>query len=383
MAEQPPTSPRNSKKFSAPTQKQEPQPIKSYAAPGERVTTQSTPQQPAHQAPQQPSYQTAQQPRQTSQYGAQQAPRGNQYGAQQAPRGNQWQSGQGASRGNQYAAAGQGGGNGKKKKTLLIIIIAAAATLLVLAAVLAIVLSQADGCKQEEPEATPTATATATATPSPEPVNSTPPGKQDEPTPTPTPVSVVYKNGKAVSSPDELFLYDIVTFGKYPQGAMGAESPIEWYVIDKGDNKIKLLSLYALDSRPFHGENKEIAFKNSDLYKWLNGEFKNRAFKADEQAALASPVMLLTKDEAENTLRKSYRPSSFTPYALEQSGNQSKCNWWLGEDGKPYTYYDYWWWWEETGEGICALAMDETGDIQALQVNFHGKGIRPVVVVQF
>lgn len=79
---------------------------------------------------------------------------------------------------------------------------------------------------------------------------------------------------------------DIVAFGKYEQDGMrsnGSEA-IEWLVLDVQEDKALLLSLYALDSMPYHNSYKAVTWEASALRNWLNGSFLDTAFTADEQA---------------------------------------------------------------------------------------------------
>ncbi|MBR2571189.1 MAG: hypothetical protein IKE30_03565 [Clostridia bacterium] len=85
---------------------------------------------------------------------------------------------------------------------------------------------------------------------------------------------------------------DIIAFGRYPQTASGADStPVKWIVLDIRDNKALLLSKYGLDTKRYNDQHKEVTWETCTLRKWLNGEFMNNAFSADEQAKIASTVL--------------------------------------------------------------------------------------------
>ena len=80
---------------------------------------------------------------------------------------------------------------------------------------------------------------------------------------------------------------DIITFGHYPQTASGTDStPIEWLVLDRDGEKALLLSKCGLDAKPYNTKETEITWEQCSLRKWLNGEFLNAAFRADEQRAI-------------------------------------------------------------------------------------------------
>ena len=80
-----------------------------------------------------------------------------------------------------------------------------------------------------------------------------------------------------------------VTFGSYPQTEAGNDStPIEWLVLeyDAANNKALLISRYGLDCQPYNTEWVDVTWETCTLRGWLNGEFMNRAFSAEEQKAI-------------------------------------------------------------------------------------------------
>ena len=80
---------------------------------------------------------------------------------------------------------------------------------------------------------------------------------------------------------------DTLFFGAYPQTAEGTDrTPVEWIILDIRDGKYLLLSRWGLDVRPFHPENEPVTWETSGLRAWLNGEFLETAFSAEEQAAI-------------------------------------------------------------------------------------------------
>ena len=233
------------------------------------------------------------------------------------------------------------------------------------------------------PEPTPAPTPTPTPAPTPAPTPTPTPAPTPEPTPTPAPDHPLKKNGRAVASASELSLYDVVTFGNYPQTSMGSEKPIQWYVVEKEGNKVTLLSVYALDSRKFHNKNEEVTFLGSDIFKWLNDDFKYRAFNDEETAVMASPVSLMGKEDAMR-LPLTYRKTTSTDYAISQGADAKRCLWWVGDFSKTYEFVEYYgWWWYDTSLANCAYCVHDDGDIWEYQVNFSGKAVRPMIVIQF
>ena len=78
-----------------------------------------------------------------------------------------------------------------------------------------------------------------------------------------------------------------VTFGTYPQTAEGNDNtPIEWLVLDRNGDHALLLSRDSLDVHEFYPEHVDVTWEKSTLRAWLNDDFLNRAFTAEEQAAI-------------------------------------------------------------------------------------------------
>ena len=86
-------------------------------------------------------------------------------------------------------------------------------------------------------------------------------------------------------------------FGSYEQD--GDESngpePIEWLILDENENGTLLISRYVLDCVKY-GESEE-TWENCSLRSWLNNDFINNAFTAEEQAFIPT-VNLVNSDNA-------------------------------------------------------------------------------------
>ena len=80
----------------------------------------------------------------------------------------------------------------------------------------------------------------------------------------------------------------VVTFGAYPQTAAGDdETPVEWIVLDRDGDRALLISRYLLDAQPYNEAWMiDIPWEDCMLRGWLNGEFADAAFTADERKAV-------------------------------------------------------------------------------------------------
>ena len=196
--------------------------------------------------------------------------------------------------------------------------------------------------------------------------------------------SDIGKGEQELTSTDGLALYDIVTFGQYPQSAFGDMAPIEWIVTGISGNRVRLLSRYALDSRKYHNGNLSVSWQRSKLYEWLNSTFLETAFTAEEQQWLYAPVSLPSVAEA-NELPLYLRICESTGYAISQGADPNKCIWWLSSGSGEYQVKNGEWWWSDTRTANCASVVLETGKIAkgGFQVNYSGKTVRPTIILSF
>ena len=143
---------------------------------------------------------------------------------------------------------------------------------------------------------------------------------------------------------------DYIKFGNYPQTAEGGEQPIEWQVLSKENNKMLVISRYGLDAKRFDGSSNK--WQNSEIRKWLNGDFYNTAFSDSEKKYINSSylsdvgtsdnVFLLSKEEAEKYFANDdLRRCKATDYAVKNDA-------WVNDGGRFSTDlgakgYSYWW----------------------------------------
>ncbi len=137
---------------------------------------------------------------------------------------------------------------------------------------------------------------------------------------------------------------DYVNFGNYPQTAEGEEKPIEWQVLAKENNNVFIISRYGLEVKRFDSRSQNWA--NSEIRKWLNGEFYSKAFN-DKEKKYISPsnlsdvgtsdnVFLLSKEEAETYFANDdARRCKPTEYAVKNRA----C---VGDFGR-FEGYGSWW----------------------------------------
>lgn len=80
-------------------------------------------------------------------------------------------------------------------------------------------------------------------------------------------------------------MMNAVTFGSYAKSEIAGANfePLEWIVLEKQNGKALLLSKYIIDCMPYEKNAYEIVWENSSLRNWLNNDFLNAAFTAEEK----------------------------------------------------------------------------------------------------
>ena len=155
--------------------------------------------------------------------------------------------------------------------------------------------------------------------------------------------------------------YPSVFFGRYEQ--KGRQDAIEWFVLERREDRCLLLSRFALDQRPFHGTKDAITWGRCDLRRWLNGDFLDSAFTEEEWEAslltrvdnsLGNPVFeteggkntedrvfLLSREEVEDYFptagERLCKPTANTS-GFSLMGYNS---WWLRTPGYKQTVWEY------------------------------------------
>ena len=133
-------------------------------------------------------------------------------------------------------------------------------------------------------------------------------------------------------------------------------------MLDKSENeqKILLISKYALDGKKYEGESSEATWDTCSLRSWLNYDFYNQAFSEKERNRIKettvkaewnrefdvnpgkdtlNKVFLLSRKEAEMYFSgQSARRCRCTYYGytadVAQNEGEDACNWWLRSPGK-------------------------------------------------
>ena len=71
-----------------------------------------------------------------------------------------------------------------------------------------------------------------------------------------------------------------------PEGCKIKFGNYDWFVLDKLDDKMLIITEKVIEKRPYHHEETEITWESSDMRKYLNGEFYNSFDESDHEKIL-------------------------------------------------------------------------------------------------
>jgi len=250
---------------------------------------------------------------------------------------------------------------------------------------------------------TPTPTPRPTPTPTPKPTRKPTPTPTPRPTPTPTPKPTRRPTPTPKPTPTPVWpaVGTYIEFGKYPQTKEGKDkTPIEWLVLENDGETALLISRYALDCQPYHATKWEnTTWEKCTLRKWLNNEFYNRAFSANEKQSIFKSnvsadknpvysgtagkatkdnVFLLSIVEAEQYFGSDEeRKGVQTAYATQKGSytyGGGTCLWWLRSPGGTSSSGDYY----------MAAIVEIDGSIRSSGYGVHESmyAVRPCVRIR-
>lgn len=205
----------------------------------------------------------------------------------------------------------------------------------------------------------------------------------------------------------EIAVWDVVTFGRYPQSEKGDDmSPVEWLVLCSVNDRVLLVSRYALDSLPYDGDLH--TWESCSLNKWLNGSFTEASFTDEERDLIYGPVrddytghdekvFLLSDREADMLFRNQrngvpdFLEGEYvhdmnallqcvaTPYAVsrgaetctdtENCPGKACADWWLSDFNLRHS-------------STQAYFISSEGELDNVSPYVKGKGVRPSLWVR-
>ena len=176
---------------------------------------------------------------------------------------------------------------------------------------------------------------------------------------------------------------DEITLGHYFQDT-GWDDPIQWRVLDARSDKALVIAVMLLDSQPYDTAYGKVTWQDSTVRYWLNHDFLDTAFTADEQERILTTnvigessqvsedqLFLLSKDEVIKYFGdgRPTRMAYLTPYAMSSGTWESKSG-------------TGWWWLRTTAGKRRAMWVNVSGGIQTAGTEMGHPGcIRPAMWV--
>lgn len=195
---------------------------------------------------------------------------------------------------------------------------------------------------------------------------------------------------------DSIYVGDEYVFGKYEQdnNLSNGKEDIKWIILEKNNDKILLISKYALEPKYYNDTKAAVTWENCTLRAWLNNDFYNEAFNSEEQNIIEittvvadsnsdfsqnpgkntqDKVFLLSKKECLHYFNGSEKICQMTPYGLVKKKDLS---------GGTYNGTENCWWWlRVSGEAEQKPShVDTSGDItRGSDVDSTYMGVRPAI----
>lgn len=189
---------------------------------------------------------------------------------------------------------------------------------------------------------------------------------------------------------------EFISFGHYEQDnyTSNGKEAIEWLILAKEDNRLLVISRYALDVKPYNEMDTNVTWETCTLRKWLNNDFMNAAFSSAEKALI--PTVIVSADKNPDYSTKPGNATQDKVFLLSipeankyfKSGFTRRCKTtaYANKQG-PYTDSSgfCWWWLRSPGiyQDFAATVLTD-GDFLEMGrgVNTHGYGsgaVRPAL----
>ena len=184
----------------------------------------------------------------------------------------------------------------------------------------------------------------------------------------------------------------IYTFGRYEQdnNTENGKEPVEWIVLESDGRKALLISKYALNVSSYNRRWIDMTWEECSLRAWLNGDFYNDVFSAEEQEIILT-CTVTAEDNAEygteagkDTEDKVFLLSIGEAERFFVSDEDRQCapSAYTAAQGAWAEDSEYsWWWLRSPGGSSRAAYVSEDGSIDRYGnfVNYGDGAIRPAV----
>lgn len=190
-----------------------------------------------------------------------------------------------------------------------------------------------------------------------------------------------------------------LAFGSYPQTKTGKDdTPIEWLILESDGETALLISRYALDCKPYNEKQGAITWEKCTLRSWLNNEFFDKAFSAEEKQSILQSDVSADKNPKYNTdpgnatKDKVFLLSVVETNKYFKNDNVRMCvptdyairrGVYISDSSKIEGRSACWWWLRSPGDGDSSAAyVVAGGSIYNRNVNLGRNAVRPCVRVR-
>lgn len=199
---------------------------------------------------------------------------------------------------------------------------------------------------------------------------------------------------------------DIVAFGAYEQDgiAENGKEPIEWFVIDREENELLLISRYCLSCKPYYDKAGDITWEYCSLREWLNSEFLSSSFTDTERSYIVlsenenpdedmhgteggndtqDNVFLLSEIEARVYFRSDEDREMLGAAQPSEAAINEKI--YISDEEGMYGRTSPWWLRSPGTYGNSAVFVEKDGSVNpngAIVTNEYYCGVRPAVRVK-
>ena len=186
---------------------------------------------------------------------------------------------------------------------------------------------------------------------------------------------------------------DIYSFGSYEQdnNKSNGQEDIEWLVLEKEGTRILVISKYALDCKPYNTSYTDVTWETCTLRRWLNNDFINAAFSAEEKTIIPTVKVSSNKNPEYST-----NPGNVTQDQVFLLSITEEDKYFSSDSARQCEPTDFavangawendsgncWWWLRSPGANQCSAAyVYDDGDVFEFGYYVYGDdfAVRPAL----
>ena len=163
---------------------------------------------------------------------------------------------------------------------------------------------------------------------------------------------------RKVRSDIQLIDYEVVEMGSYfMKSEEAGREPVEWIVLDETKDARLLLSRYCIECHQFNSKHRDFVWEDSDIRAWLNGEFIDELFTAEEKERIILSSIENPENSTYQTPGCGITKDRLFFLSIEEAWQYFPSNFERSVGSTPYAKshgaYEYagasWWWLRSAG----------------------------------